>query len=868
MKLKEQFPLILINIGTSGRYKEEGKFSISDYLIRYVLMNITIILGSVILAWFIVLNINLRQYFTAAACGGMIFMGFVSFVLARTKVRQIIPAVILMISYALFCVIITWTGESAGANFLFIYVYPSLTIMLLRMSSGIILSVILSVMISVEMFVPNMARFNYSFDLSIRMLVSYFLVLAMMIVIESTRKIKDYMIEKQNRRLQELKMEAETANHTKSNFLASMSHEIRTPMNAIIGMVEMLLRGDLSNEARDYAQDIKHAGNNLISIINDILDFSKIEAGKLEIIPARYILASIINDSVNIIRMRIGGKSLRFFTNIDANIPNNLIGDGVRLRQILLNLLSNAVKYSEKGHIGLFITVQNWENKRIWLEITVTDTGKGIKTEDQDKLFGNFVQIDTKKNHGIEGTGLGLAITKKLCLLMGGDITLESEYGKGSTFKAVLPQDIYSPEPFAVILDAANKKILVYEGRDCYAKSVCWSLENMKVPYTRVSNQDDFITALYNEKWFYIFSGYGLYERIKPFFEQPNTAFYSGKRPPLALMVEWGTEAFIPGVRFMSLPAQSLSIANILNGKEENHDYFAVSDDSGAARFVIPHGRLLVVDDIATNLKVAEGLLAPYKATVDTCLSGQQAIDLVKRNDYDIVFMDHMMPEMDGIETTAAIRAWENKHMNEDQNLCRRVPIIALTANAIVGMREMFIKNGFNDFLAKPIDISKLDGILNRWIPKEKREKENEKVAISKESIEQDKPPNKDTNSTLPPISGVDIAKGIALTGGTVASYRQVLSLFCKDIEERIPLLQKTAEDDTLPTFVTHVHSLKSASASIGAQEVSAQAAGLEAIGKAGDTAFIRVSLPDFVKQLTELVKNIRAVIDHDRGEN
>ncbi|MCL2809072.1 MAG: ATP-binding protein, partial [Treponema sp.] len=353
-------------------------------------------------------------------------------------------------------------------------------------------------------------------------------------------------IRAQNRRLVELREEAEMANRTKSSFLASMSHEIRTPMNAITGMAELLMRGELSDEARSYAQDIKQAGNNLISIINDILDFSKIEAGKLELVHGRYLLASLINDTVNIIRTRLKNKPIRFYTNIDGQIPNSLFGDEVRIRQILLNLLSNAVKFTEKGHISLNISVRVRDEEKVWLDFSITDTGSGIKTEDQKKLFGEFVQVDLNRNRNVEGSGLGLAITKRLCLLMGGNISLNSEYGKGSIFNVSIPQVIEDFEPFAAVDDAANKKVLVFEGRVIYARSVCWSLKNMGVFHVMVTNIDDFKTALFKEEWTMVLSGYGLHDKIKKVMDKPEFDFPGGKKPPLALMVEWGTETFIP----------------------------------------------------------------------------------------------------------------------------------------------------------------------------------------------------------------------------------------------------------------------------------------------------------------------------------
>ena len=660
--------------------------------------------------------------------------------------------------------------------------------------------------------------------------------------------------------LLEANRKAGVALKAKSDFLAKMSHEIRTPMNAIIGMAELALRGNVPPAERDHIYTIRQSGVNLLSIINDILEFSKIESGKLEIIPADYFFASLINDVISIIRMRVIDSQIDFIVNIDSNIPKVLSGDETRIRQILLNILVNAVKFTEKGFVSLVVTAESGKNAEgedtVSLVIQVTDSGRGIKTEDIGKLFGDFVQIDLANNIGIEGTGLGLAITYSLVKAMGGDISVASEYGKGSTFTVTLPQEIRESEKLAVVDKPEKKRVLVYKLREIFANSIAYALKNLGVEYKLVSSDAEFREEVSTNNYSFIFVASPLYENLQEICRRLESEI------TIVLLAGFGETIADNNLNVLSMPVYSVSVANVLNGVTASSNFRA--DMEAVVRFIAPGARVLVVDDIATNLKVAEGLLAPYSLNVDTCLSGAEAIEIVKlrskqREDYDIVFMDHMMPEMDGIEATAAIRAWENEQGKKGKPEFVRIPIVALTANAVSGMKEMFLEKGFSDFLAKPIDISKLDEILDHWIPKEKREKgkTNEELKMKNEKWEKDT-----AHSSSLTIPGVDVQRGIAMTGGTLEMYRQVLALFCKDAEKRLPFFRAVPDAGNLPMFVTQVHALKSASASIGAAQISSMAAELEAASRAADLALIQDKLPVFVRYLTELVKNISAVLE------
>ncbi|WP_052299714.1 ATP-binding protein [Treponema primitia] len=648
--------------------------------------------------------------------------------------------------------------------------------------------------------------------------------------------------------------EAERATQAKSVFLANTSHEIRTPMNAILGMAELILRKDIPQDVYEEARSIKQAGSNLLSIINDILDFSKIESGKLDIVEVDYQLGSVINDAISIIRIRLSEKPILFTVDIDSRLPDRLAGDEVRVRQVLMNLLSNSVKYTQAGHIILAVTGELWEDQII-LAISVTDTGIGIKQEDMGKLFGEFQQFDTHRNQGIEGTGLGLAISRNLCRLMGGDIVVDSVYGKGSVFTATIPQKVREKEPLAAVENPETKAVLLYESRKEYADSIVYSIQNLSMPVTAAVDMEHFsqelrASSLPGEKR-YSFA-FVCAEAVEAALSIIQELSLPTKLVLLGALQEISSFKNIP---IISMPAYALPIANVVNEKTDTPYHTET-----IVRFTAPDARLLIVDDIVTNLNVAKGLLSVYQIDITTVTSGREAVDLIKNNRYDMILMDHMMPEMDGIEATAAIRAWEAEQKEsvefdpQDQTpkeQAKPVPIIVLTANAVTGMREMFLSKGFNDYLSKPIEISKLDGMMAKWIPLEKQIKPK---------------PGTDSERTMETtgikIDGVDTARGLAMTGGTEAGYRKVLASFRKDALERLPGLERVPNEQELSLFTTNVHALKSAAATIGAAGVSEEAAELEAAGKAGDLTRIEEGLPPFYWNLKDLAEQIVSVLD------
>ncbi|MDR3296140.1 MAG: response regulator [Clostridiales Family XIII bacterium] len=643
-------------------------------------------------------------------------------------------------------------------------------------------------------------------------------------------------IKEKERELKDALLKAEESTQAKSFFLARMSHEIRTPMNSIVGISELILRKSHPPGLSEYINIIHLSGLNLLAIINDILDYSKIEAGQLQIETDEYRMSSLLHDVTGVIRARLINKPISFFVRADCNMPASLSGDIVHIRQILLNLLGNAVKYTQAGHIGLDAQYEDLGGGRVCLVFRVEDTGVGIKNKDMGRLFRDFTRLDEASNEQVEGTGLGLAIVNALSRAMGGEIEVSSDYGHGSvfTFKIVQTYDAY--KQLACIEDPGEKRTLFFEENPVNAASLRYAFANLGISVFEAENLNSFNRELESGAYRYAFV------QAKHTVNSVRRLRRGRIETRLVSMVElsdYGT--YSAGIQNVLRPLYCVEVANILNGTFHGG---AISADNGESDLIsAPAAKALIVDDMPTNLRVSRELLLLYDLDVDACSGGSEALELVKANVYDIVFMDHMMSGMDGVETTKAIRA-----LDPENPYYANLPVIALTANAISGQREFFLENGIDDFLAKPVEIRKLTEILKKWLPKEK----------------QCKAPPKDldlTGTAALEIQGISVSEGRSNSGGSLAAYMDILAHFCHDAETYIEKIETSLRNGKLSEYRTHAHALKGAARSIGARHLADSAAKAEKAGEEGDWRAAAENAGALVLELHELRDNIKAAL-------
>ena len=497
---------------------------------------------------------------------------------------------------------------------------------------------------------------------------------------------------------------ADKANAAKTSFLLNMSHEIRTPINAVLGMDEMILR-ECSDEAiLGYAANIQSAGQLLLAVINDVLDFSKIESGKLEIIPVEYNVHQLMNSCYNIIINRAEKKNLLLEIQNDPELPSELFGDEIRIRQMIINLLTNAVKYTVAGKVTMSLGFKKISEKMISLKVSIRDTGMGISPENQRELFSDFNRLDSLKTRNIEGTGLGLSITKRLAKLMDGTIGVESTLGVGSEFWFEIPQKIAS--------------------------------------------------------------------------DKPAGEFTENRR-------------------------------DISETSREYHELFQA-----------PAARILVVDDVKLNIDVMKGLLKQTRICVDAAYSGRECLGLVQKNNYDLVFMDHLMPEMDGIQTLNFMR----KNVDSPNH---NVPVIALTANAVAGARERYTALGFSDYLAKPVQADRLERLLMDYLPAE--------LILPADKTSSSK---KNGSSRSDDAREFNSEAGIYWCCGDKELYRKILCMV--NIDTRAVQLDNAFRNGEWQTYERLCCGLKSAAKTVGGEKLSRLAEKMEKNVKNGNISYVR----------------------------
>lgn len=784
---------------------------------------ITITIGFISL-FMCIMNIVTESYIMVAITGALSVWAILNFFLYRkTKSFSLLsintlPAIGIMMMY--FVV----SGGEDGFSVVWLLIVPPISIFFYKLLYGGSFSILLGILTAVYMWSPlHHLGYPYSDAYLQRFPVVYLFETAVCIYINYT--ILEYRI----RQVELLEM-AKQASSTKGDFLANMSHEIRTPMNAIVGMCELILReNDISETVKDYCFSIQNSGRSLLSIINDILDFSKIESGKMELIKEEFNIASTLNDVINMAITRKGDKPIEFIVRCSPDIPVGLVGDELRIRQIMINLVTNAIKFTNRGCVTIKVSTTK-HDYGINLNVAVTDTGIGITPEGLEKLFNSFQQVNTKKNRSVEGTGLGLAISKRLVSAMGGFVNVSSVYGEGSTFSFVIPLKVSEEKPFVSLKEPDKIHAAFYVDMTKFGSSrvvteySCLISEMRKELDTDFELFDSFAAlqrAVSEKKYTHIFFGREEYCANRSFFEglpEETTAVIVQDRIDAIDLPE--------KMKCIYKPFYIMTAATVFN----NENLLANINErrNSTIRFVAPKARVLVVDDNIINLKVAVGLMRPYHMQVLTADSARAAISMLRSKDFDIVFMDHMMPEMDGVEATREIRKMEGSYY-------KNLPIIALTANAVNGVRDMYIEEGLNDFIAKPIELSALDRVLKTWLPRE---------LIQAPSRRSDRMPQKEQKKAAEKkpeekIGLLSAETGAFYTGGDTDAYREILEIYVRKAKEKNDYIRKLFGEKDWKNYVIEVHALKSSSLTVGSKPLSELAKELELACKAGNYSLI-----------------------------
>ncbi|RRJ85147.1 ATP-binding protein [Aestuariirhabdus litorea] len=621
---------------------------------------------------------------------------------------------------------------------------------------------------------------------------------------QSTRDLQETLetIEIQNIELDMARKEALEASRIKSEFLANMSHEIRTPLNGIIGFTNLLLRSNLNERQREYLQTIHSSSEGLLAIINDVLDFSKIEAGKLELESIPMNLGDTIDEVLNILAPAAHEKQLELIPLLYSDTPTQLIGDPLRIKQILTNLVSNAIKFTHQGSITVRAMLEEQRAKNAVIKISVTDTGIGLSRQQQKELFKAFTQADTSTTRRIGGTGLGLVISKRLAQQMGGDIGLESEEGEGSTFWFTINVPLSSER-----IDKTperhypQRSALLLETQELVRQASGHLIRAMQLQLTSVDTAQeleaqlsdgsmppyDLVILSHNEQLLPT-------SKLRQLLALPwaaHTAFLilvdTNKEYEVNRLLTTTSRA-LTIVKPMVRARLHKAVAWVLGSVPEANELSLPHDTPVEVATRAPH--ILAVDDNAANLKLVTVLLEGMGVQVTAVDSGQQAIVKVRQYRFDLIFMDVQMPDMDGMDTTRRIRDIELAE--------HRTPIVALTAHALAAEKKALLLAGMDDYMSKPISEPQLQQMIRKWTG----------IKLSLPSLEMS---TRDSHPEHPPSRLIDLQEGVRLAGGKEDLAEEMLAMLLDNLPQDRQQIEQQYNDKQLPQLLETVHKLHGA---------------------------------------------------------
>ncbi len=651
------------------------------------------------------------------------------------------------------------------------------------------------------------------------------------------------------RRYDKVAEQLEIVGQQNADFLSNVSHELRTPINMVLGISEVVLEKNMSPEVRDDIFSIQTAGKRLSSQINNILDYTEIAEGTLAPAKEEYMITSVLNDVITMTAVQSGRQQLEIVFDMDLKMPSVLVGDSEKLSHVLKILLENSIKYTEEGGINVCIEFRR-ESYGVNLVIDVYDTGIGMTEPQLARIYDEFYQADSGSNRFSSGLGLGIPIARGLLHAMGGFIHFESKGQRGLQAHITLPQGVADDTPCMSVANVDKICIACYfrpdkyscdEVREYYDRLIFHLVEGLGLEGYQAHNFEGLLKLQRTHKLTHVFIAQAEYEE--------NRVYYEELAETLRVVVIAERDyALSRNSRLLMIrkPFFALSVVNLLNGELQENG-FEEAQNAGRKPFYCMGVRALAVDDEEMNLVVAKGVLGSYGIEVDTCLSGKEAVELCAAKPYDIIFLDHMMPGMDGVEALRRIRLLHG-------GIYQELPVIALTANTISGAREMFRNEGFSEFIPKPIERATLERVLRRVLPKEFIRYGEEPVAEDLVPEVSEQPFNPfDVLSEV----GINSKLGLDYCCGDETFYLEMLRMYYDQSIEKREELISLYEAENWEDYAVKVHALKSTSLTIGAECLSERAKALEQAGKKGDIDYIRKNHAELLRMHEEVCESI-----------